>query len=176
VLEAFIARYKDTFYADLARARMDDLKRQQLAAAASPKVSATPKAAEPAVATTPSASPPPPMAAQPFTLASPITLKLQDTFPATDPSSRDHLNTVLRDLTALSGGTLKVDLLPAGTVVPGFQVLEAVAKGTPRCWLDGPIVLARARQSLWHTCGNGSWRAGRCSLRAMDGGRGDGRT
>jgi TRAP-type mannitol/chloroaromatic compound transport system substrate-binding protein len=142
VLEAFIARYKDTFYADLARARMDDLKRQQLAAAASPKVSATPKVAEPAVATTPSASPPPPMAAQPFTLASPITLKLQDTFPANDPSSRDHLNTVLRDLTTLSGGTLKVDLLPAGTVVPGFQVLEAVAKGTldagwtvPSYWL-----------------------------------------
>jgi TRAP-type mannitol/chloroaromatic compound transport system substrate-binding protein len=54
---------------------------------------------------------------------------LQDTFPANDPSSRDPLTAVLRDLTALSGGTLKVDLLPAGTVVPGFQVLEAVAKG-----------------------------------------------
>src|SRR5262249_39095995 len=98
VLEAFIARYKDTFYADLARARLDDLKRQQMVAAASPKIPATPKATKPTVATTPSAGPPPPMAAQPFTLASPITLKLHDTFPTKDISSRDHLNAVVRDL------------------------------------------------------------------------------
>jgi uncharacterized caspase-like protein len=32
VLEAFIARYKDTFYADLARARIDELKKQAAAA------------------------------------------------------------------------------------------------------------------------------------------------
>ena len=31
VLEAFIVRYKDTFYAELARARIDDLKKQQVA-------------------------------------------------------------------------------------------------------------------------------------------------
>jgi hypothetical protein len=31
VLEAFVARYKDTFYADLARARIEDLKKQQVA-------------------------------------------------------------------------------------------------------------------------------------------------
>jgi formylglycine-generating enzyme required for sulfatase activity len=36
VLEAFIARYKDTFYADLARARVDDLKKQQVALAPPP--------------------------------------------------------------------------------------------------------------------------------------------
>ena len=35
-LEAFILRYKDTFYADLARARIDDLKKQQIAVAAPP--------------------------------------------------------------------------------------------------------------------------------------------
>src|SRR5262249_10448624 len=75
VLEAFIARYKDTFYADLARARMDDLKRQQVAAAAPPKVPASRNATEPALATPPAARLPPLGAAQPFTLASPITLK-----------------------------------------------------------------------------------------------------
>src|SRR5215831_1272471 len=32
VLEAFIGRYKDTFYAELARARVDDLKNQQVSA------------------------------------------------------------------------------------------------------------------------------------------------
>jgi tripartite-type tricarboxylate transporter receptor subunit TctC/uncharacterized caspase-like protein len=35
VLEAFAARFKDTFYAELARARTDEVKRQELAAAAS---------------------------------------------------------------------------------------------------------------------------------------------
>ncbi len=34
VLEAFITRYKDTFYADLARARIEDLKKAQADAAA----------------------------------------------------------------------------------------------------------------------------------------------
>src|SRR5262245_2695560 len=127
VLEAFIARYKDSFYADLARARIDDLKRQQVAGTIPNKVPATPKATEPAVATP---GPSPPMAARPFTLASPIALKLHDTFPTNDMSSRDHLNTVVRELITLSGGTLKVDLLPAGSVVPAFQVLDAVSQGT----------------------------------------------
>ena len=36
VLEAFVGRFKDTFYADLARARIDELKKQQVAAAAPP--------------------------------------------------------------------------------------------------------------------------------------------
>src|SRR5262249_47944208 len=31
VLEAFIARYKDTFFTELARARVDELKKQQIA-------------------------------------------------------------------------------------------------------------------------------------------------
>jgi hypothetical protein len=42
VLEAFIARYKDTLFADLVRARIDELRKQQLA------VSAPPKAPQPA--------------------------------------------------------------------------------------------------------------------------------
>ena len=37
VLEAFVTRYKDTFYADLARARIEDLKKQHIAVAAPPK-------------------------------------------------------------------------------------------------------------------------------------------
>ncbi len=40
-LEAYVARYKDTFYAELARQRIDDLKKQQVAVA-------TPPAARPA--------------------------------------------------------------------------------------------------------------------------------
>jgi formylglycine-generating enzyme required for sulfatase activity len=53
VLEDFIRRYKDTFYAGLARARIDDLKRQQVA------VVVPPKAPEPASQTKPAMTTPP---------------------------------------------------------------------------------------------------------------------
>jgi hypothetical protein len=43
VLEAFVARYKDTFYAELARARIQEL-RTKVAAPLSPAVEALPKA------------------------------------------------------------------------------------------------------------------------------------
>ena len=36
-LEAFVARYKDTYYADLARARIADLKKQQVTSFVSPE-------------------------------------------------------------------------------------------------------------------------------------------
>jgi uncharacterized caspase-like protein len=39
LLEAFIGRYKDTFYAELARARIEELKKQQVAVAAKPTMS-----------------------------------------------------------------------------------------------------------------------------------------
>jgi formylglycine-generating enzyme required for sulfatase activity len=46
LLEAFIARYKDTYYADIARARAEDLKKQQIALATPP--APPPPAARPA--------------------------------------------------------------------------------------------------------------------------------
>jgi formylglycine-generating enzyme required for sulfatase activity len=57
VLEAFIARYKDTFYAEMARARIDDLKRQQLAVVVPPKAPEPAPQAKPAITTPP--TPPP---------------------------------------------------------------------------------------------------------------------
>ena len=39
VLEAFVARYKDTFYAELARARIEELKRQKVVIAPRPNAS-----------------------------------------------------------------------------------------------------------------------------------------
>jgi len=56
VLEAFIARYKDTFYAELARARIDELKKQQMAVVAPPKSPEVGPQAKPAM----TAPPPPP--------------------------------------------------------------------------------------------------------------------
>ena len=42
VLEAFLARYKDTFFADLARARIEELKKHQVALAVPPKAPVAP--------------------------------------------------------------------------------------------------------------------------------------
>jgi TRAP-type mannitol/chloroaromatic compound transport system substrate-binding protein len=67
--------------------------------------------------------------AAPFTVLSPLTVKLQDTFLATDTSTRDSLNDVTRALTTLSDGKLKIELLAAGSIAPAFQVLDAVHTG-----------------------------------------------
>ena len=53
VLEAFVARYKDTFYADLARARIEDLKKQHIAVATPPKAIGTARPAAPVVSAVP---------------------------------------------------------------------------------------------------------------------------
>ena len=45
VLEAFIARFKETFYADMARARVEELKKQQVAVAVPPKAPVPPPTA-----------------------------------------------------------------------------------------------------------------------------------
>jgi formylglycine-generating enzyme required for sulfatase activity len=57
VLEDFIRRYKDTFYAGLARARIDELKRQQVAVVVPPKAPEPAPRAKPALTTPP--TPPP---------------------------------------------------------------------------------------------------------------------
>lgn len=62
----------------------------------------------------------------------PITLRFQSTWP---PRFIYHEFAVdwTKKASDLTGGRLKIDMLPAGSVVPGLQVVEAVSKGT----LDG---------------------------------------
>src|SRR5262249_24151994 len=57
-LELFIGRYKDTFFAELARARIDELKKQQVVVVTPPKAPAPAPQAKPAMAT--STAPPRP--------------------------------------------------------------------------------------------------------------------
>ncbi len=62
----------------------------------------------------------------------PITMRWQSTWPSKDifhEYALDYAKTV-NDMT---GGDLKIEVLPAGAVVPAFGLLEAVSKGT----LDG---------------------------------------
>ena len=60
------------------------------------------------------------------------TLKMQSTWP-----TKDIFHEVFVDwgkkVEEMAGGRLKIDILPAGAVVPAFQLLEAVHQGT----LDG---------------------------------------
>src|ERR1043165_6096407 len=62
----------------------------------------------------------------------PIAMRFQSTWPSKDifhEYALDYAKTV-NDMT---GGDLKIDVLPAGAVVPAFGLIDAVSKGT----LDG---------------------------------------
>ncbi len=62
----------------------------------------------------------------------PITWRFQSTWPLKFIYHEAAVDWT-RKVNDLSGGRLKVDMLPAGAIVPGLQVLDAVNKGT----LDG---------------------------------------
>ncbi|WP_291214792.1 TRAP transporter substrate-binding protein [Hydrogenophaga sp.] len=59
-------------------------------------------------------------------------LRFQSTWPSKD-IFHEYANDFAKKVNDMAGGKLKIEVLPAGAVVPAFQLLEAVAKGT----LDG---------------------------------------
>ncbi|MDE2616147.1 MAG: TRAP transporter substrate-binding protein [Burkholderiales bacterium] len=60
------------------------------------------------------------------------TLRFQSTWPAKD-IFHEYANDFAKKVNDMASGKLKIEVLPAGSVVPPFQLLEAVNKGT----LDG---------------------------------------
>lgn len=60
------------------------------------------------------------------------TLRFQSTWPAKD-IFHEYANDFASKVNNMASGKLKIEVLPAGAVVPAFQLLEAVNKGT----LDG---------------------------------------
>ncbi len=60
------------------------------------------------------------------------TLRFQSTWPSKD-IFHEYASDFAKKVNDMAGGKLKIEVLPAGAVVPAFQLLEAVAKGT----LDG---------------------------------------
>jgi len=62
----------------------------------------------------------------------PITMRWQSTWPSKDIFHEYALD-FAKKVNDMTGGELRIDVLPAGAVVPAFQLLEAVSKGT----LDG---------------------------------------
>jgi TRAP-type mannitol/chloroaromatic compound transport system substrate-binding protein len=64
--------------------------------------------------------------------ASPITMRWQSTWPSKD-IFHEYAQDYAKKVNDMTGGDLKIEVLPAGAVVPAFGLLDAVSKGT----LDG---------------------------------------
>jgi len=65
-------------------------------------------------------------------MAQTTSLRFQSTWPAKD-IFHEYANDFAKKVNDMAGGRLKIEVLPAGAVVPAFQLLDAVNKGT----LDG---------------------------------------
>jgi TRAP-type mannitol/chloroaromatic compound transport system substrate-binding protein len=76
----------------------------------------------------------PPATAQttPQSKEGPITLRFQSTWPTKD-IFHEYATDFAKKVNEMSGGRLKIEVLPAGAVVKPFDLLDAVSKGT----LDG---------------------------------------
>jgi TRAP-type mannitol/chloroaromatic compound transport system substrate-binding protein len=72
------------------------------------------------------------MSAPMVAIAQTTSLRFQSTWPAKD-IFHEYANDFAAKVNAMAGGRLKIEVLPSGAVVPAFQLLEAVNKGT----LDG---------------------------------------
>ncbi|MFC5498703.1 TRAP transporter substrate-binding protein [Caenimonas terrae] len=72
------------------------------------------------------------MSAPMVAVAQTTSFRFQSTWPAKD-IFHEYANDFAKKVNDMAGGRLKIEVLPAGAVVPAFQLLEAVNKGT----LDG---------------------------------------
>jgi TRAP-type mannitol/chloroaromatic compound transport system substrate-binding protein len=72
------------------------------------------------------------MSAPMIATAQTTSFRFQSTWPAKD-IFHEFANDFAKKVNDMAGGKLKIEVLPAGAVVPAFQLLEAVNKGT----LDG---------------------------------------
>src|SRR5688500_5331432 len=59
----------------------------------------------------------------------PISMRWQSTWPAKD-IFHEYANDFAKKVNDMTGGDLKIEVLPAGAVVPAFQLLDAVSSGT----------------------------------------------
>jgi TRAP-type mannitol/chloroaromatic compound transport system substrate-binding protein len=102
----------------------------------------------------------------------PISMRWQSTWPAKDIFHEFALD-FAKKVNDMTGGDLKIDVLPAGAVVPAFGLLDAVSKGTLdgghgvlvyhygkqnalALWGSGPAFGMDAQQLLaWHKYGGG---------------------
>jgi TRAP-type mannitol/chloroaromatic compound transport system substrate-binding protein len=104
--------------------------------------------------------------------AGPISMRWQSTWPSKD-IFHEYAQDFAQKVNDMTGGDLKIEVLPAGAVVPAFGLLEAVAKGTLdgghgvlgynygkqnalALWSSGPAFGMDANMILaWHKYGGG---------------------
>ena len=104
--------------------------------------------------------------------AGPISMRWQSTWPSKD-IFHEYAQDFAKKVNDMTGGELKIEVLPAGAVVPAFGLLEAVAKGTLdgghgvlgynygkqnalALWSSGPAFGMDANMILaWHKYGGG---------------------
>jgi len=104
--------------------------------------------------------------------AGPITMRWQSTWPSKDIFHEYALD-FAKKVNDMTGGDLKIEVLPAGAVVPPFGLLDAVSKGTLdgghgvlvyhygkqnalALWGSGPAYGMDAQQLMsWHKYGGG---------------------
>ena len=102
----------------------------------------------------------------------PISMRWQSTWPSKDIFHEFALD-YAKKVNDMTGGDLKIDVLPAGAVVPAFQLLDAVSKGlldgghgvlayhygkqtSLALWGSGPAYAMDANMLLaWHRYGGG---------------------
>src|ERR671930_1739551 len=102
----------------------------------------------------------------------PITMRWQSTWPSKD-IFHEYANDFAKKVNDMTGGDLKIEVLPAGAVVPAFGLIDAVSKGTLdgghgvlvyhygkqnalALWGSGPAYGMDANQLLaWHRYGGG---------------------
>ena len=102
----------------------------------------------------------------------PISMRWQSTWPQKD-IFHEYANDFAKKVNDMTGGDLKIEVLPAGAVVPAFGLLDAVSKGTLdgghgvlvyhygkqnalALWGSGPGFGMDAQQLLsWHKYGGG---------------------
>ena len=102
----------------------------------------------------------------------PITMRWQSTWPSKD-IFHEYANDFAKKVNDMTGGDLRIEVLPAGAVVPAFGLLDAVSKGTLdgghgvlvyhygkqnalALWGSGPAFGMDAQQLLaWHKYGGG---------------------
>ena len=102
----------------------------------------------------------------------PITMRWQSTWPTKDIFHEFALD-FAKKVNEMTGGDLKIDVLPSGAVVPAFGLLDAVSKGTLdgghgvlayhygkqtalALWGSGPVYGMDANMVLsWHRYGGG---------------------
>jgi TRAP-type mannitol/chloroaromatic compound transport system substrate-binding protein len=102
----------------------------------------------------------------------PISMRFQSTWPTKD-IFHEYATDFAKKVNDMTGGDLKIEVLPAGAVVPAFGLLDAVSKGTLdgghgvlvyhygkqnalALWGSGPAYGMDAQQLLsWHKYGGG---------------------